>query len=251
MSEDYNVDAQAVARRCSVRSPDYSQLTSLDWVVLDFTDGLRTFESLLSSIPTTKADLVASFIHLRRLGFLTWNNPDKTQISFMQSHTSSPSNSGLRMTANGSRSLGDSRPPHHNEWSSLNNEVKSAVSLAPTLGSFSDEVYAQYLPPRLKNTFKLFKPTLLDQSLDLSVEMQYFTEFLYNNLSSLTPYDLLGLTEGHCTKADVKQAYILRTKQFHPDRYFRKNIGPFGPKIAAIFKAVASAFTTLQSKLKA
>ena len=100
------------------------------------------------------------------------------------------------------------------------------------------------------NSFKLFQPTLVDSNLDLSLEMQYFTEYLHQNLASLSPYDLLGLTEGQCTKADVRQAYLLRTKQFHPDRYFRKNIGPFAPRIAAIFKAVTGAFTTLQSKLK-
>ena len=243
MAEGLNVDAQAIARRCTVKSPDYDQLTPLDWVVLDFTDGLRTFETMLSFIPANKSDLAASFIHLRLLGLLTWNSPGQNE-----GRTSRNQSENIHdMSASGSRELGESQAQRHAQYSSLSNP---GISLEPAQGSFTDEVCSQYLPPRLKNSFKLFQPTLVDSTLDLSVEMQYFTEYLHQNLSSLSPYDLLGLTEGQCTKADVKQAYLLRTKQFHPDRYFRKNIGPFAPRIAAIFKAVTGAFTTLQSKLK-
>ena len=247
MAEGLNVDAQAIARRCTVKSPDYDQLTPLDWVVLDFTDGLRTFESMLSFIPTNKSDLAASFIHLRLLGLLTWNSPGQNEDRLTRSQTENAHNVSISGKGGQAEPQSQRRPHYSGGISSLSN---SGISLEPEQGSFTDEVCSQYLPPRLKNSFRLFQPTLVDSTLDLSIEMQYFTEYLHQNLGSLSPYDLLGLTEGQCTKADVKQAYLLRTKQFHPDRYFRKNLGPFAPRIAAIFKAVTGAFTTLQSKLK-
>jgi hypothetical protein len=88
---------------------------------------------------------------------------------------------------------------------------------------------------------------MVDETLDIPVETQIFAEFIFQNLSSMTHQDLLGLPEGCKDKAAVRQGYMLRTKQFHPDRYFRKNIGIFTPRIAAIFKAVTVAFTTLQT----
>ena len=77
-----------------------------------------------------------------------------------------------------------------------------------------------------------------------------FAEFIYEHLSTLTPAELLGLEEDEVTRVLVKQAYMMRTRQFHPDRYFRKNIGVFAPRIAAIFKAVTGAFTSLQAKAR-
>ncbi|GEM_PF-2129565 len=248
MAEGLNVDAQAIARRCTVKSPDYDQLTPLDWVVLDFTDGLRTFESMLSFIPVTKSDLAASFIHLRLLGFLTWNSSDKSDVQAARNQTANTHEP--QSSYSGYVPSGMSQSPRSQSSGGISSLSSAGVSLEPAIGSFTDEICFQYLPQRLMNSFRRFQPTLVDSTLDLSIEMQYFTEYLHQNLASLSPYDLLGLTEGQCTKADVRQAYLLRTKQFHPDRYFRKNIGPFAPRIAAIFKAVTGAFTTLQSKLK-
>lgn len=226
MAEGLHIDAQIVARRCSVKSPDYSQLTSLDWVVLDFTDGMRKFYEMQQMLPVSPEELSEAYIHLKSLGFLTWNTPDsRTSTSAASSYIQS------RQFSNAD-SLTSAK----------------TVSLAPLVSGYSDEVCAQYLPPRLFGELRRFEPTMINESLDIPVETQVFAEFIHDNLSRLSPYDLLGLVEGQCTKADVKQAYLLRTKQFHPDRYFRKNIGPFAPRIAAIFKAVTSAFTTLQSK---
>lgn len=229
-----------------VKEPEYNQLTPLDWVVLDFTDGMRTFGSLLSFIPTNQKDLAASYIHLRLLGFLTWNIPDHTEMRFGANgyfaDKSQPGRSHVRPATR--------FPPKPKSVSGIS-RVNSSVSPALSPQDLSDEVCAQYLPPRLFPAFKQFSPTQLDEALDLSVEMQLFTEFLHQQLSVLSPYDLLGLTEGQCTRADVKQAYLLRTRQFHPDRYFRKNLGPFAPELAAIFKAVTAAFGKLQAMVNA
>ncbi len=240
MAGNLHIDAHVVARRCSVKSPDYSQLTSLDWVVLDFTDGLRTFDEMLQIVPTNREDLAAAYIHLRLLGILTWNSPNQTASKGSYSYTN------LSGQGTGSRDI--SRNPNLSR-SSLNALRNTAsVSLEPTVSGYSDEVCAQYLPPKYFTTFRRFEPTLTDKNLDIPVEVQAFIEFIHDNLASFSPYDLLGLPEGQRDKAAIKQAYLLRTKQFHPDRYFRKNTGPFAPRIAAIFKAVTNAYTTLQSR---
>jgi curved DNA-binding protein CbpA len=86
-------------------------------------------------------------------------------------------------------------------------------------------------------------PLAIDPSLELPVEVQQrvveFEAFL------LRPYhEILGV----CADADVraiKQAYFGLSKLFHPDRYFRRNLGPYAPRIERIFKKVLEAYELL------
>lgn len=230
MAESLQIDAQSVARRCSCDSPDYTQLTSIDWIVLDFTDGTRSLSDIQSIAPVRRDELVAAYQHLHQLGMISIGAKDEN--SSIEKNSGNAQEKQRTSGLSGLSSLRDSK-------------LKVSLSM-PTSSMWSDDVCAQYLPARLFSEFRRFQPTLIDEKLDMSIETQAFAEFIHENLASLSHYDLLGLTEGQCNKAAVKQAYLLRTKQFHPDRYFRKNIGPFAPRIAAIFKAVTSAFAALQ-----
>ena len=55
---------------------------------------------------------------------------------------------------------------------------------------------------------------------------------------------LLGVAPGADKKA-VKRAYFALSKEFHPDRFFRKNIGDYERKLAQVFNAVKEAYETL------
>ena len=333
MKELLHLNPDVVARRCAVKSPDYRQLTSLDWIVLDFADGLKTFSAIAQQIPAKSEDVATAYYHLRLLGFITWQSnshsnagehsdagvnaeaPGAGNDAVSGSHNAvssgvsqtvsrsglspSISRSSVNVTVSGSgnyqrisssglspridrgnptsisqsrSSFGSSpygsgvnralvsnaavpRQPSQSglgasgilKESSLRART-SAVSLAPAVSGYSDEICAQYLPPRLFTTFRRFQPTLVNESLEIPVEAQAFIEFIHENLATMTVYDVLGLPEGTTDKALIRQAYMQRTKLFHPDRYFRKNTGAFAPRIAAIFKAVSSAFSTLQSQ---
>lgn len=255
MANGLHVDPQVVAHRNPIKSPDYQQLTPLDWVVLDFTDGRRTFEQLISMLPADLNDLTASMIHLRLLGLLTWETPAKTTSSVRVTH-SQPVMAAVGATIPSLSGLDDARRQPMPESTGTSegrgmraislSGVRPAVALSPTISSYSDEVCKKYIPERLFADFRKFTPSLTDEKLDIPVEMQIFTEFLHENLSSLNHYEILCIPDGTKDKAVIKQAYMQKTKQFHPDRYFRKNIGAFAPRIAAIFKAISSAYTALQ-----
>lgn len=233
------VDPQTVSRRCTVSSPDYQPLTPLDWVVLDFTDGLRSLEGMSRLVPATHEQLAEAYIHLRLLGFITWTPVEKRSNPESKQQVDTRSQLPPVMTHH----TYASEKTHGAESLSTPLKAKSA----PSLHQISDEVCAQYLPAHWIEKFRSFQPEMVDETLDIPVETQIFAEFIFQNLSSMTHQDLLGLPEGSKDKAAVRQGYMLRTKQFHPDRYFRKNIGVFTPRIAAIFKAVTVAFTTLQT----
>jgi len=85
--------------------------------------------------------------------------------------------------------------------------------------------------------------SLLNASLDLAVEAQRRILAYERRLGE--PYHaLLGVPADADAKA-VKRAYFELSKEFHPDRYFRRNTGPFGPRVEKIFKRILEAYELL------
>lgn len=62
-------------------------------------------------------------------------------------------------------------------------------------------------------------------------------------------YEMLEI-EADSDKRTVKRAYFRLSKEFHPDRYYGKELGPFGPWLADIFKSVNQAFGVLGNNRK-
>lgn len=85
--------------------------------------------------------------------------------------------------------------------------------------------------------------TLLDPSLDIDCDVQ--RRILEFELSLSRPYhELLGVPVGADPKV-VKRAYFKLSKEFHPDRYFRRQIGPYNRRLERIFKKVLEAHEIL------
>ena len=86
-------------------------------------------------------------------------------------------------------------------------------------------------------------PKLLDPGLDIDCDVQ--RRILEFELSLARPYhELLGVPVGADPKT-VKRAYFKLSKEFHPDRYFRKQIGPYTQRLERIFKKVLEAHEIL------
>lgn len=85
--------------------------------------------------------------------------------------------------------------------------------------------------------------SLLDDRLDLSVDVQ--RRILEFEMGLGRPYhELLGVAKGSEPKV-VKRAYFKLSKEFHPDRYFRKQIGDYTQRLERIFKKVLEAHEML------
>lgn len=83
----------------------------------------------------------------------------------------------------------------------------------------------------------------IDPSLDLDPKIQ---EELIEYASGLDrPYhELLGVAPDADRRA-IKKAYFEKAKRFHPDRYFRRKIGEFGPLVETCFKKLLEAYELL------
>lgn len=225
------ISASIVARRCNGDYRLLSELTTVDWVVLDFVDGKRSFQDLAQLLPTEQAALTMSFRHLKGLGFLTWEHVSEREDL---ANCTDLGSKGFAPATSECVSSGSVRA------------INAHMELDVALADLSDFQCLQYLPKTLLSKFRAFRPKHFDPSLDMDIGTQALIEFLDQHIESLSPYEILGL-EPTKDKVAIRQAYLKRSRLFHPDRYFRKNIGSYASVLSSLFKAVTRAFSTLQS----
>ena len=83
----------------------------------------------------------------------------------------------------------------------------------------------------------------LDESLDLDVEVQRRILDMQSRLGA--GYAAILGVALDADRKTIKQAYRTLSRDFHPDRYFRKQIGGYKPRLEAIFKKVLEAYELL------
>ncbi len=87
----------------------------------------------------------------------------------------------------------------------------------------------------------------IDDSLDLSVEFQEEIQVFLLRIED--PYhEILGVDIDADAKT-IKKAYFGLSKSYHPDRYFRKNLGPYAEYLDRIFKRVLEAYELLSDPI--
>jgi DnaJ-domain-containing protein 1 len=89
-----------------------------------------------------------------------------------------------------------------------------------------------------------YDPKELEAPADLTPEQKKRVLDFFYRLDDLDHYTLLGVTSEADKKA-VKRAYFELAAAFHPDRYFKKDLGPFKPKMEVLFNRITEAHDTL------
>jgi hypothetical protein len=88
---------------------------------------------------------------------------------------------------------------------------------------------------------------VLGEEVDLDVDIRRRVLVMYRGLAHLDHYALLGVAQSDDRKA-LKRAYFDLAAKFHPDKYFRKNLGTYKVRMEAIFGRITQAHDTLTSK---
>ncbi len=81
---------------------------------------------------------------------------------------------------------------------------------------------------------------------DLSEVRRKRILYHYQRLDEQTYYEMLSVPEDADNQV-IRRAYYRATKRFHPDRYFRRDIGPFRGYLATIFKKLGKAYDVLSA----
>ena len=69
-------------------------------------------------------------------------------------------------------------------------------------------------------------------------------------LPTLTYYDVLGVPR-EAEPAEIRDAFFQRSKAYHPDRYFKKELGPYSELLNEVYKRIVAAHDVLRdSKLR-
>jgi curved DNA-binding protein CbpA len=86
-------------------------------------------------------------------------------------------------------------------------------------------------------------PAELDPDLDLPLDLQRRILDFETRLDR--PYHALLGVPADASLRTVKRAFFALSKEYHPDRYFRRRIGDYGPRLDRIFKRIALAYEML------
>ncbi|MFA5624546.1 MAG: J domain-containing protein [Bradymonadales bacterium] len=176
-----------------------------EWVVLDFATGTRSFDELLNTLPYSRELTMEALARLHELQIVHWT-PDE---------------------------VGANCEPNSSEQ----------VPLAP-IRIQDENALRALLSTELFEELLNFSPNLIDPSLELQTDIQWLLEFYFLNAGKLSDEALLGLSPA-ASKEEVQRAYLRRTKLLHPDRYFRKNIGPFAEMMAKYYQEFTKAYKNL------
>jgi tetratricopeptide (TPR) repeat protein len=94
-----------------------------------------------------------------------------------------------------------------------------------------------------------YDPAELDEPVELEPDRRRRVLDLYYRLDELTYYELLGIGTD-AEKKQIKSAYYAVAPDFHPDKYFRRQLGSYKSKIEAIFGRITLAHDVLTSPQK-
>jgi hypothetical protein len=83
----------------------------------------------------------------------------------------------------------------------------------------------------------------IDPSLDLDVATQERVIELRALLDG-PDHRLLGVPS-RCDEKSIKRAYFKLSREFHPDRFFRRDLGAYRPEVEKLFKAIQRAYVNL------
>lgn len=86
-------------------------------------------------------------------------------------------------------------------------------------------------------------PPAIDPTLDMPVDAQQRVLDFEARIDAAY-HVVLGVEPGADVKA-VKRAYFELSREFHPDRWFRREIGAFAPRVERVFKRILEAYEIL------
>ncbi len=93
------------------------------------------------------------------------------------------------------------------------------------------------------------KPASVAKPDDLTDAQRERIIAMYAKLDGLDDYALLGVT-ADADRKEVDRAYLAAAPEFHPDRFYGKSLGTYGPMLNAIFGRFSAARDTLRSRAR-
>ena len=90
----------------------------------------------------------------------------------------------------------------------------------------------------------IFDLMLLTEEVDLNIDQKKDIIYKYQKSKEGNYFEILDI-DTSADDSDVKNAYLLASRTYHPDRFFRKKLGSFQKMISAVYVSMSDAHLTL------
>ena len=92
-------------------------------------------------------------------------------------------------------------------------------------------------------------PVALGEAVDLDDGFKRLVLYLHARCSEIDHYEMLGV-QMSTPRKEIRRAFLRRTKLFHPDRYFRRELGSYASRLNDLYKAISRAYDVLSDPQK-
>ncbi len=230
-------DVPAVNRNAQ---PDTTRVQMSDWTVLSRIDGQKTIKQLIETLTMSESDVVASLRRLRDLKMITVGGKGLGRAGGAASTSSqsirpprvSRGNSPVRPARAAGVSSGAVQPVGRPKKEEKAPRKKASVRVP--LPTNWPTPYEQFV----------FDPLELAQEVEIDLDKRKQIIYYHYHLQKVTYYDLFQLPQDADNKT-VRRAYFKLSKEFHPDLYFRKELGPYKRRIEEVFQWFSKAYAIM------
>lgn len=208
--------------------PDTSKVTPHDWSVLGRIDGRRTIQQLAYDSGMAPDQVITALTKLKQLGMIHLaGDADAAANKPPEPPRTSPPIS---------RSIRPTRPTRTGSRSRINApkavKKKTAVRVP----------YPVNWPIPISQF--TFDPLDLETEADIGIEKRKQVLYYHYHLERVTHYELFQL-EPPAGDREIRRAYFKLSKEFHPDLFFRKNLGDYKRKVEETFRWISQAYAVL------
>lgn len=239
------------------------QVSPLDWFLLSRIDGATHLHALGQITGQTDDQVIAACGRLVAAGLIQLDPSPSSQQAALPTPEGAWQASGSR-SAFTTEDRVPTRPRLKSRTSSGNHRVEAEPRNGRTSGSRQviepppvvrpvargevDPLGGAVLPTHWPVRFEafMFDPTEMATGPALTDVQKQVVLYYHYHLRRVTYYDLFQIAQT-ADRDETKRAYFRLSKGFHPDRWFRKETGIFGPKIEEVFVWLNRAYSVLSS----
>jgi curved DNA-binding protein CbpA len=143
--------------------------------------------------------------------------------------------------------VGDEQPPKKEDARRASANSRKAAPPAVCRVSTAETSDAAVQPPEVTAPANASALEESEPDIELKPEMSRIIRELHGKLGELNFFQLID-ADMEADTATLRRAYFQRSKLFHPDRYFNRNIGRYKEMLQEIFKQISAAFRFLEDE---
>jgi hypothetical protein len=221
-----------------------ARLSPQEGFVLSRVDGHTSLGEICAITGLGEAATIEALQKLKAALLIVTSAP----MSELPSELAPPSVAKAASFAGAARGAGDARRPGAQEEGSAAEGSAAGRGGAPRTGGWpaaGPVTESSRLVTPLRDDE--IDPVILADGKGLSEDVKRRILAFHKRMADLDYFDRLEVS----TEADrqaIRRAYFRLSKEFHPDRYYGKDLGSYGERLSQVFKGISEAFATLSDE---